>query len=504
MKQLIVNWLATILRCDELCHATDVISALHLRKKMVVGKNLKSHMRLSALARRNSLVSPSLDLTKAKGLRVRFNIHLLVFGIGLYGLMLLSSCQKIEYTVIDSPAYLRVFNSLNTQHTMEAKGDTLSYLAMLINPELDGNGIPVGADILGDFLDQRDGYAPPYPSHIGVSTSQHNPEYPGKENVLVGPVLNGFDLSSWAQVPSGQLRVMFVYRPKNSVGFFDLSSDFRKDILIDTILNLESQEVYTLNVVLKDMLTREKTIVMRQELFHKIPLSDSLVYINFYNYSAKGFVDADISHKTPTGSRLRHLFQQGIRDTMNVFISLYKGQQDFINERDGIILQNSTVASPYYFQRYFTTLRHNNFSESVSEYVSFPLWVRDDEDGISTDLWQRLYFLSPGANMDQNPFDEHAAFYNSLDGGLVDNANGNFAAINFLRNGPKIYVPEASCVGCNIYRYHAGLNFPNLVVSIHSGEHNPRSFATINTVEVINGQAYLMTIQRQYAPPVLY
>lgn len=99
---------------------------------------------------------------------------------------------------------------------------------MFINPVVDASGMPVSAEIVGDFLDQRDAYAPPYPSHIGNSTSVNNPEYPGKENVLVGPILNGFDLSSWAQVPSGKVRIMFAYRPKNTVPFFQLESHLKR------------------------------------------------------------------------------------------------------------------------------------------------------------------------------------------------------------------------------------------------------------------------------------
>src|SRR5690606_10528894 len=116
--------------------------------------------------------------------------------LALLCLVISSACQKVEYTTMENPAYLRVFISINQMHVMDSKGDTLSYLCMLINPEFDKNGNPVSAEIVGDFLDQRAPYAPPFPSYIGVSTSVNNPEYPGKESVLAAPVLNGFELSS--------------------------------------------------------------------------------------------------------------------------------------------------------------------------------------------------------------------------------------------------------------------------------------------------------------------
>jgi hypothetical protein len=46
------------------------------------------------------------------------------------------------------------------------------------------------------------------------------------------------------------------------------------------------------------------------------------------------------------------------------------------------------------------------------------------------------------------------------------------------------------------------LNMPGLVINIHSGTYNPRSFATVNTIEIINGRAYLTTVQRKYDPPI--
>ena len=115
-----------------------------------------------------------------------------------------------------------------------------------------------------DFLDQRAPYAPPYPSHIGNNNSVNNPEYPGKENVLVGPVLNGFDLSSWAQVPSGTHRVMFLYRPTNSIPFFQLEPALRKKVLIDTTLDLTEGEVYTMHVLQQNFITKENGVLLRK------------------------------------------------------------------------------------------------------------------------------------------------------------------------------------------------------------------------------------------------
>ncbi len=411
------------------------------------------------------------------------------------------SCQKIEYTTMDSPAYLRVFNSLNQLEVMDNKGDTLQYLCMLVNPSFDAAGIPIDAEIVGDFLNVRAPYAPPYPSNIGVSTGRNNNEYPGKESVLVAPILNGYDLSSWAQVPSGTHRFLFVYRPKNEVPFFNLDKRFRGGIAVDSTFQLEHGEVYTLQAVMTDFSTKSRGLILRQEKFHRQAFSDSLVYLNFYNYSARGFHQADKKYKLPTAKNMEHLFELGVRDTMSVYMTLFEGQE-FVTYFDGVLLTGQRMASSNYNGSYVTSVSRGRFDGTVAPYVNFPIWVNDRQDGIATDLWQRFYFLAPGMELRQNRFDEYAGFYASHVGGVMGDTGGNFAAINFVLSGRKVYYPGVLCSTCSMHGYHAGVNLPNLIVNTHSGPHNPRSFATVNTVEIINGQVYLMAIQRRYAPPV--
>lgn len=384
-------------------------------------------------------------------------------------LLLNSGCVKVEYSKIDDPAYLRVFNNLNYIQTLGSKDNKVPFFCMLINPVLDANGMPTSAEIVGDFLDQRDAYAPPYPSHIGTSTSVNNPEYPGKENVLVGPILNGFDLSSWAQVPSGKMRIMFAYRPKNTVPFFQLESQLKKDILIDTVLNLTSKEVYTLHVLQKDFVTKRTGLLLRQEVFQKLSLSDSLTYVNFYNMSAKGYWEADKSLKAE--DYLMASFQGGMKDEMNVFLSLYENQS---------ILSTTGATIPGFKGKYLANVKLNTATSEVSPYVSFPIWASNTGNGITTNMWQRFDFFVPGMDITNNPFYEAS----------TDNG-GNWVSVNCLQNG-KVRMTSND---------NAAI-LPNLLVNIHSGVNNPKTFATVNTIEVVNGRVYLTTVQRKYAPPI--
>lgn len=418
-----------------------------------------------------------------RSLRLGRMVGFLIFN---FCLLIFSSCQKIEYTTMESPAYLRVFNSLNTIESMENKGEKVPYLCMLINPELDANGIPVSAEIVGDFLDQRDVYAPPYPSHIGVSTTVNNPEYPGKETVLAGPMLNGYDLSSWAQVPSGEMRVMFYYRPVNGISFFDLTDDLKQDIATDASISLSEGEVYTLHVLQKDFVTKENGILLRQENFHKQALSDSLVYANFYNYSAKGYWQADRAQKAGLGSNLNNKFTQGIRDTMNVFLTLYTVVDTFEQPRDWSY-EISELASPEYVGKYLTTIVRTTESGQPSPYVNFPLWIGKN-NGVYTRLMQYFIFGRPGLDWYDNAF--------HLDGGWDHyHLNESSFADLFCFYNSYHY---------NLYASQEYMPYvmPNLVVTTRSGNDNPRSFATVNSIEVINGLVYLTTVQRQYAPPI--
>lgn len=394
-----------------------------------------------------------------------------VIVVALMPLLLLAAttgCNKIKYTQIDEPAYLRVFNDLLYTQSIENKSGRYPALCMIIDPVFDAGGLAAGGQVVGDFLDRRDPYAPPYPSHAGNSSSVQNPEYPGKELVLAGPVLNGFDLSSWAQIPAGRHRFLFLYRPYNSTPFFQLDTSLRHDVLVDTTLELSVKEVYTLHVLQSDFITGKNGALLRQEQFHKLPLSDSLAYVNFYNYSAKGFVEADDRLK-PKGLKLGS-FKYGVKDRMNIFMTLYEGQ----NETEG------GTALSNYRGKYLGQLLRNAESSAVAPYYNFPLWASRNANGINTDIWQRFEFLTPGLDV--------------LDKANLNLTSGNYAAINCLRNGMAEFNGGNPLV--------SGYMLPNMLVNVHSGTNNPQTFATVNTVEIVNNNVFLTTVQRKYPVPV--
>ncbi|UYQ95644.1 hypothetical protein MKQ68_11075 [Chitinophaga horti] len=381
-------------------------------------------------------------------------------------LMGVSACSKVDYTEIERPAYLRVFNDMNFKIYLANKDEQIPFLTMLIDPVVDKDGLVTGAAITGDFLTQRDTYAPPYPSHVGESVTVNNPEYPGKESVLVGPVLNGFDLSSWAQIPSGEHRIMFCIRPTNSIPFFQLEDKLRKTIMIDTVLTLNEREVYTMHVFQKNFVTKENTVLLREENFHKLPLSDSLVYVNFYNYSAEGYWQADKSLKEGAGSHEQGVMRYGVRDDMNIWMSLSKPY--------------TYTTLPGYHFNYFANVKRS-YSSAVAPYHSFPLFADTTSDRISTDFMTLFSLLQPGVSPEQMPYGNYESDVAGTYGFLGCYGNGQFTGNLDLRGVLKM---------------------PGLNINIHSGTYNPRTFATINTIEIINGRAYLTTVQRRYAAPI--
>lgn len=440
----------------------------------------------------------------------------IIFKIQVYGLvslllftLIISSCQKIDYEKVDRPAYLRVFNSMWDRQTLESGGKA-AYLCMLINPQFDAEGIPVGAQVTGDFLDKRDHYAQPYPTSIGVQASQNNKDWPGKASIPVGPIVNGFDLSSWAQIPSGTLRVAFMYRPRNETPFFSLDKSYRKDFLTDTTITLQAGEVYTMQALMLDFTTRKNGILLRQETFLKDAFSDDRVYVNFYNYSAKGFAQSPDYLKKPMTRRYLTLFEMGLKDSMNIYYSLYTGKSDYTVHYDAKRIEfprSFNAAANRWIDAipdadadndrvYLATLSHDNFSGKARPYVSLPIWSDADTTGkIYTDQWQRFFFLSPGMDIKNLPsgFTE----FSSLGNGIYNNPQGNFATITCLLYG---LTPQMS-MGDWDAGQSGGVGMPNMIVSVPSGKHAMRSFSSINTVEIINGDVYVMKLQRRFDPP---
>lgn len=391
----------------------------------------------------------------------------------------ISSCKKTAYNSVSDAAYLRVFNSLNYNVDVTNKGYPLPFVTMIIDPEFDKNGLVASGKIVGDYLDKRLPYAPPYPSNAG-NTSFANTEYPGTEKVLVGQVLNGIDLSSWAQVPSGKHRILFYTRPYNATPFFSLAERDRKALVIDTTIELNATQVYTMEVLqrnIRSSFTLEAALYMRKETFTETAFSDSLLYVNFYNLSAEGYAAANPNAKRGVIDLIQNATNVGggYSDTMNVYYSLYKNDARYPLAKNS---KPSTVVIPSYYNLFLTTLLRS-FHSNVAPYFSMPMFAGGDTTGgILSMQWEMFSMLKPGQ---------------------MPGAIGSIGCSNISSDGKgsTFSVPGEPNSG----RAIAGAWLPNLIKYSASGNYVQRSFATISSIEIINDQIYMMSVQRSYPPP---
>lgn len=376
-----------------------------------------------------------------------------------------AGCRKTDFAEVSSPAYLRVFNSLRFSATLDNKDAPQPFLTMLIDPQLDANGIPESAAITGDFLETRDQWARPYPD--AANTTLYQKEFPGTAKTIAAPILNGYDLSSWAQVPSGKHRVMFISRPQNTTPFFSLDKNQRTQVMADTTIDLQEREVYTMQVLEQDYLTKKNIVYLRNETFVKQSLSDSLVYVNFYNLSSNGFFQY-----SPNVLPGNVLARDKILDTMNIFYSLYK----YVNTSTSTAIKGSEYVPMG------TIIRSQE--PVVNPYRSFPLFADTGTNRIYTgNVAQLFQFMKPGFTPNNSGLllALPLAYYLGVSVGTLGN-NVNATA--------NIMVKASADVRSG------------LIISERSGVYNPRSFATVNTIEYINRKVYITTIQRRFDPPV--
>lgn len=394
----------------------------------------------------------------------------LLYYTGLFALLLLTGCRKFTYNTIGSPAYFRFFNSLNYTITAATKDQPQPYLTMVVDPIFDATGIVTGGTVVGDFLDKRLPYAPPYPANAG-NTSVDNYEYPGSQKVLSGPILNGFDLSSWAQIASGKHRFAFFSRPLSTTPFFQLVSNERTSVFADTTVDLAEGEVYTMELLQRDVTSSPVKIdfYMRQEQFTKLPFDDSLCYLNFYNLSATGFTASQVALQEQNNGGG---FAGSVQDTMNVYMSLHYP--------DSASYPQNTIVPGYQYIPMTSVVRSHG--SGVAPYISFPVFPQypgNDSTYIRSRIWEEFTLLAPDYIPVLQPF---PSYYDQL---------GDYAALACTSGYYENDAPNND----------AYLS-PNLIITIPSGTYGNRSFPTISSFEVINNKGYVMSVQRQYAPPV--
>lgn len=414
---------------------------------------------------------------------------------GCFLIAVMGGCEKTEYNVIPDAAYLRVFNSLNYTVNLSNKDQPQPFLTMVIDPEFDANGLIISGKVTGDFLDKRDAYAPPYPANAGT-TSYKNTEYPGAAKIAVAPIVNGINLSSWAQVASGKHRVQFYSRPVNPTPFYSLEERDRKSLLIDSTIDFTPGEIYTMEVLQTKYTNTFPVPVglyLRKESFTKQPFSDSMMYVNFYNLSSEGFaaaqpLDQYNDYNIPSN------FTVGFGDTMNIYATLLKDDAAYPYVEKAI---PGMDLIPGYTVNWLGTLVRS-YASGVAPYHGFPMFAANDTTGgILSRVWETFTLLKPGV---LSPIPGLPSVGNQLE--LCNTTYGVIGCTNIANDGKYvdassgIYVPRPG-----IFYKMCSTYLPNLIRYTPSGPYPQRSFGTVSSIEIINNQVYMMSVQRTYDPP---
>lgn len=409
-------------------------------------------------------------------------IFLLLLATGIAG------CKKYDLAPeLTDPAYMRVFNNLAVNPDALHSGQVAPFVTFVMDPKTDAAGIPADGSVIGDYLTTRQLFSLSYPiseanSSIGTGTlgagvgnntpvinnTPVNYEYPGNAHVLTAPVINGFDLSAWAQVPSGKHRLMFVVRPKNAIAFKDLAATIRGNILLDTTVNFVKGEVYTLELVSRDLDNGKYGLYIRHETFPRQAYDAGKLYVGFVNLSGKKPLNAQQGFSFNFGDRVR------INCTYNIF-----------NDA-AYATQGSSFYNPYpgYDETYLTTL-----ASRMDTTISFqPLPLLQESSFFYQGLL-REYFPVNGTS---NSYFGSLPYYsfNLLDAdNPVSDPDAKLGYLLRCARDPSSY---------NNYPVdYNNRSVPNLNLLVNTGG-GYHVYSTVNIIELVYDRAYLMQIQRAF------
>ncbi|MEI3802800.1 MULTISPECIES: hypothetical protein [unclassified Chitinophaga] len=415
---------------------------------------------------------------------MRTKIAYLFFIVPL--ILLLTGCYKYkELDLEENPSYMRVFNSVSVTPDVLQGGAVSSFFTFLMDPETDADGIPVNAATMGDFLTTRQLYSASRPINSGnssegqyvidkngrkiYSTTPLNFEYPGNAHVLTATSMNGFDLSAWAQIPSGKHRIVFVNRPRNSIAFPNLSKEIRSQVLVDTIVDFQKDEVYTLQILSRDLDKNQFGLYVRKEQFIHQAFEEDKIYIGFTN----------LSGVMPKLAEL--FFTSSFPEKVSIKYS-YK-----VQERPGSV---NYVTLPGYNDNYYATLTKK--MDTDINYMMLPLLPR--EYFFEKDTLRNYYRVDLLATDFRAPHTLPFAEFTFGDG---DRPGKITTVVQYTAN-PAVY---------NTYRYESflsGLSQPininvapnlNLITSAGNKYHIS---ATLNIMEIIYDRIYMMQVQRGF------
>jgi hypothetical protein len=403
-------------------------------------------------------------------------------------LLLLSGCYKYkELDQMEEPAYLRVFNSVAVNPDLLEGNNISTFFTFLMDPETDEKGIPTDAAIKTDFFTTRELYSSSYPVNSGNSSEGHyvvdqfgrkqfsntpvNFEYPGNAHVLTAPAINGFDMSAWAQVRSGQHRIVFVVRPRNTIPFPQLSTVIRSQIVIDTVVNYEKGEVYTMQIVCRNIDKAEYGLYLRKESFVHQAFEENKIYVGFVNLSGQRPRMADLGYK-------------------NVFPEKVAIRYSYFTYENAPVRRYVPLAG--YYNNYYSTLTKK--MDTAISYMTLPQLPR--EAFFDRDTLRPYYRVDDRTTIGRVPNTIPYAEFSFSDGDQPSGVNGNYT-VHALAN-PTVF--NTYCYGPYVrsQENQAYVNMMPLLNKIVSANSRYHIYSTLNIMEIVYDRIYMMQIQRAF------
>lgn len=395
------------------------------------------------------------------------------------GIVVFSSCKKYEELApLHQPAYLRVFNDLN--YVLGPANSSLpsTEITFLFDPVLDKTGIPVGASIVGDYITLRQLFAASYPANAGNIGVTKQPEWPGSVTTLTAPTINGLDLSSWAQVPSGKHRIMLMGRPQVDTPFLNLPASGRTTVIADTTVDLVAGEVYTLEAVLYDVAANITGAYMRHENFTRTTFTTRNNYLSFYDLTARNLNPNNvITYYYDVHGNLASVSATPFFAPMNLYYTVFT-PVCANTSASGAISYSCAFITPTANQVYFRTL--NRSFEADAPYDSIPLPPLSqflNPDGTFTALTNRPW-VSVGV---------HEA------AGASGSINFGVDSLAWASHAPEYFVNVEN----------PGYIFPNGLTLATSDGREISIYPSVNIIEIINNNPYLIQLHRTFDAPII-
>jgi hypothetical protein len=397
-----------------------------------------------------------------------------------------TGCKKYaEAPLIQNASYIRVFNDLPLAVDPLHTGQAAPFLTFVMDPQMGANNVADSGAVIGDFLGTRELYSLSYPINeadnsvghttldergdpVQVSLNPINFEYPGNAHVLTAPAMNGFDLSAWAAVPGGKHRIMFVLRPQNSLPFTQLSVTIRNRILIDTVVDFEPGEVYTMEVVSQDLDRDKYGLYVRREAFIHQSFEENKLYVGFVNLSG-------VEPRTSKyGFTNMFSAQTNIYYTYNIYDDVKNASQTVPD-----IIYNPL---PGYDHTYYTTL--NTRMDTVIPFLALPLlpessFFRQDTLRTYMKAIPGIFNIAGFGTLPHFEFD-------------LRDAQNIGPSFNIRSSGdPRIF----NHYDVNVTR--ATKFTPNLNLAVNTGS-AWHIYSTLNIMEMVYDRVYMMQIQRAF------